>query len=155
GESLNEAPVIGIEWPDSRERFRRLSEATKLIRRLWTEDFVEFEGEYYGVRGATVYDRPERPVPIYVAATGKVAASFAGRQGDGFICTSGKGMELYRDVLLPAVRSGAEAAGRGYEGIEEMIEGKVAVGTRPGAARSRNPDLGAPAPRRHHEAAAA
>jgi len=68
-------------------------------------------------------------VPIYVAATGKVAASFAGRQGDGFICTSGKGMELYREVLLPAVRSGAEAAGRDYEVIEKMIEMKVSFDT--------------------------
>lgn len=134
GESLNEAPVIGIEWPDSRERFRRLSEATRLIRRLWTEDFVEFEGEYYCVRGATVYDRPERPVPIYVAATGKVAATFAGRQADGFICTSGKGMELYTDLLLPAVRSGAEAAGRDPETVEKMIEVKVAFDTDRGRA---------------------
>ena len=126
GESMNETPVIGIEWPDARERFRRLSEAVKLIRRLWTEDFVEFEGEYYRVRGATVYDRPDPPVPIYVAATGEVAAKFAGRQGDGFICTSGKGIELYRDVLLPAVRAGAEAAGRDFDAIEKMIEVKVA-----------------------------
>src|SRR5205085_1867088 len=83
----------GIEWPEPRERFRRLSEAVKLIRRLWTEELVEFDGEYYHVHGATVYDRPEQPVPIYVAATGEVAAKFAGRQADGFICTSGKGPE--------------------------------------------------------------
>jgi coenzyme F420-dependent glucose-6-phosphate dehydrogenase len=126
GESMNEAPVIGIEWPEPRERFRRLSEATKLIKRLWTEEFVQHEGEYYHVRGATVYDRPEEPVPIYVAATGEVAARFAGRQADGFICTSGKGIDLYRDKLLPAVREGAEAAGRDYEQIEKMIEIKVA-----------------------------
>lgn len=129
GESMNETPVIGIEWPDARERFRRLSEAVRLIRRLWTEEFVEFEGEYYRVRGATVYDRPDPPVPIYVAATGEVAAKFAGRQGDGFICTSGKGIELYRDVLLPAVRAGAEAAGRDFDAIEKMIEVKVAYGS--------------------------
>ncbi|TMC09935.1 MAG: glucose-6-phosphate dehydrogenase (coenzyme-F420) [Chloroflexi bacterium] len=129
GESMNEVPVIGIDWPDSRERFRRLSEAVKLIRRLWTEDFVEHEGEYYKVKGATVYDRPEPQVPIYVAATGEVAARFAGRQADGFICTSGKGMELYRDKLLPAVREGAEAAGRDYDAIEKMIEVKVAFDT--------------------------
>jgi coenzyme F420-dependent glucose-6-phosphate dehydrogenase len=129
GESMNEAPVTGIEWPEPRERFRRLSEATKLIRRLWTEEFVEFDGEYYKVRGATVYDRPEQPVPIYVAATGEVAAKFAGRYADGFICTSGKGLELYRDVLLPAVREGAQAAGREYEAIEKMIEIKVAFDT--------------------------
>jgi coenzyme F420-dependent glucose-6-phosphate dehydrogenase len=129
GEALNEVPVIGIVWPDSRERFRRLSEATKLIRRLWTEDFVQFDGEYYHVHGATVYDRPERPVPLYIAATGEVAAKFAGRQADGFICTSGKGMELYRDGLLPAVREGAQGAGRDFDAIEKMIEIKVSFDT--------------------------
>ncbi len=129
GEAMNETPVTGQEWPEPRERFRRLSEATKLIRRLWTEDFVEHEGEYYHVRGATVYDRPDEPVPIYVAATGEVAARFAGRQGDGFICTSGKGLELYRDKLLPSVREGAQAAGRDYEAIEKMIEVKVSYDT--------------------------
>jgi coenzyme F420-dependent glucose-6-phosphate dehydrogenase len=125
GESLNEVPVTGITWPEPRERFRRLSESVKLIRRLWTEEMVEFDGEYYHVHGATVYDRPETPVPIYVAATGEVAAKFAGRQADGFICTSGKGIELYRDRLLPAVREGAAAAGRDFDGIEKMIEVKV------------------------------
>jgi coenzyme F420-dependent glucose-6-phosphate dehydrogenase len=125
GEAMNETPVTGLVWPEPRERFRRMSEATKLIRRLWTEEFVEFDGEYYHVHGATVYDRPEQPVPIYVAATGEVAARFAGRQADGFICTSGKGIELYRDKLLPAVREGAQAADRDYDAIEKMIEIKV------------------------------
>ncbi len=125
GESMNEVPVIGIDWPDQRERFRRLSEAVKLIRKLWTEDFVEWDGEYYRTRGVTVYDRPEQPVPIYIAATGPAAAKLAGRYGDGFICTSGKGVELYRDTLLPAVREGAEAAGREQRAIEKTIEVKV------------------------------
>jgi coenzyme F420-dependent glucose-6-phosphate dehydrogenase len=129
GEAMNERPVTGVEWPEPRERFRRLSEATKLIRRLWTEDSVEFDGEYYRVLGATVYDRPDQPIPIYVAATGEVAARFAGRQADGFICTSGKGMELYRDRLLPAVQEGARATGRDYDQIEKMIEVKVSFDT--------------------------
>ena len=34
-------------------------------------------------------------------------AKYAGRVGDGFICTSGKGAELYRDQLLPAFADGA------------------------------------------------
>jgi coenzyme F420-dependent glucose-6-phosphate dehydrogenase len=129
GESMNEVPVLGIEWPDQRERFRRLSEAVKLIKRLWTEDVVEFEGEYYKVRGVTVYDKPEKPVPIYIAATGPAAAKLAGRIADGFICTSGKGVELYRDTLLPALREGAEAAGRDYDAIDRMIEVKVSFDT--------------------------
>jgi coenzyme F420-dependent glucose-6-phosphate dehydrogenase len=129
GESMNEVPVIGIEWPDQRERFRRLSEAVKLIKKLWTEDFVEWDGEYYKVRGATVYDKPEKPVPIYIGASGPAAAKLAGRQADGFICTSGKGMELYRDVLLPALGEGAAAEHREVEAIDRMIEVKVAYDT--------------------------
>jgi coenzyme F420-dependent glucose-6-phosphate dehydrogenase len=128
GESLNEVP-LGFEWPDFRGRFRRLSEAVILIRRLWTEELVEFQGEYYHVRDASVYDRPEKPVPIYAAASGEVVARFAGRQGDGLICTSGKGIELYRDKLLPAVREGAAAAGRDYGSIEKTIEMKVSFDT--------------------------
>ena len=126
GESMNEVPVTGIEWPDQRERFRRLSEAVKLIKKLWSEDFVEWDGEYYKTKGVTVYDKPEQPVPIYIAATGPAAAKLAGRYGEGFICTSGKGWDLYRETLLPAVREGAEAAGRDYEQIDRMIEVKVA-----------------------------
>jgi coenzyme F420-dependent glucose-6-phosphate dehydrogenase len=125
GESMNEVPVLGIEWPEFRERFRRLSEATKLIRKLWTEDFVDFDGDFYHVHGLTLYDRPEKPVPIYVAASGEVAARFAGREGDGLICTSGKGMELYRDKLLPAAREGAQASGRDFDALDRTIEMKV------------------------------
>jgi coenzyme F420-dependent glucose-6-phosphate dehydrogenase len=112
-------------WPDQRERFRRLSEAVKLIRKLWTTDFVEWDGEYYHVKGATLYDKPPIPIPIYVAATGPAAAKFAGRQAEGFICTSGKGIELYRDTLLPAVREGAAAEQRDYNDVEKTIELKV------------------------------
>jgi coenzyme F420-dependent glucose-6-phosphate dehydrogenase len=78
GESMNEVPVLDIEWPDPPERFARLKEAIELIRRLWTEDFVSFQGEYYRTRNATVYDRPDDPVPLYVAASGPAAARLAG-----------------------------------------------------------------------------
>ncbi|HEX6488626.1 MAG TPA: glucose-6-phosphate dehydrogenase (coenzyme-F420) [Candidatus Dormibacteraeota bacterium] len=124
GEAMNEVP-LGIEWPEFRERFRRLRESVDLIKRLWSEELVDFDGEYYKARGATIYDRPDQPVPIFVAAGGQVAAKYAGRIAEGFICTSGKGEELYRDVLLPAVQEGAEAEDRDFEGIEKMIEVKV------------------------------
>jgi coenzyme F420-dependent glucose-6-phosphate dehydrogenase len=72
-----------------------------------------------------VYDRPDRPVPIYVAAGGPVVARYAGRSGDGFICTSGKGPELYRDRLIPAVDEGLAKAGRDGASIDRMIEIKL------------------------------
>jgi coenzyme F420-dependent glucose-6-phosphate dehydrogenase len=48
---------------------------------------------------------------------------------DGFICTSGKGSDLYTQTLLPAVQEGAAKAGRDYDGIEKMIEMKVSFDT--------------------------
>jgi len=124
GESMNESPV-GIAWPDSKERFARLRESIELMRRLWREERVTFEGEYFKTRDATIYDRPEGGVPIYVAAAGESAARLAGRLGDGFICTSGKGRALYADTLLPAVADGAAKAKRDPAAIERMIELKV------------------------------
>jgi coenzyme F420-dependent glucose-6-phosphate dehydrogenase len=126
GEALNEIAVSGREWPEFKERFARLREAIRLMRELWTADGeVSFDGEYYRTVGATIYDRPEQPVPIYVAAGGPMVARYAGRAADGFICTSGKGMELYTDKLLPAVAEGAAAAERDPAGIDRMIEIKM------------------------------
>lgn len=126
GEALNEIVVDpSLQWPAFKERFTRLRESVALIRRLWAEDRVTFEGEYYSTLNATVYDRPEVPVPVYVAAGGPVVATYAGRVGDGFICTSGKGMELYSEKLLPAVAEGAEAGGKDPATVDRMIEIKL------------------------------
>jgi coenzyme F420-dependent glucose-6-phosphate dehydrogenase len=125
GESLNEVPAIGIEWPDFKERFARLRESLALIRQLWREDRVTFEGEYYRTRNATIYDRPAEPIPIYVAGAGALVAKYAGRMAEGFICTSGKPTELYTQTLLPNVAAGLELAGRPANAIDRMIEMKV------------------------------
>jgi coenzyme F420-dependent glucose-6-phosphate dehydrogenase len=124
GEAMNETPVTGGEFPPRKERRQRLAEAIELIRRLWTEERVDFEGSFYRTAKATIYDRPDEPVPIYVAASGPLAARLAGRVGDGFICTSGKNPGLY-DELLGKVAEGAQAAGRDPARIRRMIEIKV------------------------------
>ncbi len=131
GESLNEVPAIGIEWPKFKERFGRLRESIELIQRLWADERVTFEGDYYRTANATIYDRPAEPVPIYVAASGPTAARLAGRVADGFICTSGKAPELYSETLLPNVETGLRNAGRTLDGIERMIEMKVSFDSDP------------------------
>ncbi len=129
GESLNEVPAIGMKWPETKERFARLREAITLIRRLWREEHVTFEGEYYRTQDATIYDKPGKPVPIYVAAAGPAVAKYAGRGGDGFICTSGKKWDLYTDILLPNVAEGIKAASAPKPDYDRMIEMKVSFDT--------------------------
>jgi glucose-6-phosphate dehydrogenase, F420-dependent len=139
GEALNEI-ATGFrgageqDWPEFKERFARLREAVQLMRKLWTEDRVDFDGEFYSTHGASIYDRPDSPIPVYIAAGGPMVARYAGRAGDGFICTSGKGMDLYTEKLIPAVKEGAEAEGRDAAAIDHMIEIKLSYDPSPEAA---------------------
>jgi coenzyme F420-dependent glucose-6-phosphate dehydrogenase len=136
GEALNEI-ATGFrgageqDWPEFKERYARLREAVSLMRALWSEDRVSFEGEYYSTHDASIYDRPEGGIPVYIAAGGPLVAGYAGRAGDGFICTSGKGMDLYTEKLIPAVIAGAEKAGRDVSDIDHMIEIKLSYDTDP------------------------
>jgi coenzyme F420-dependent glucose-6-phosphate dehydrogenase len=125
GESLNEVPATAAQWPEVKERFARLRESIVLIRRLWSEERVSFHGEYYRTDKATIYDRPETMIPIYIAAGGPMVAKYAGRAGDGFICTSGKDPTLYTEKLLPNVDAGIAEAGVPKANFDRTIEMKV------------------------------
>lgn len=127
GESLNEV-ALGISWPDQKERFARMKEAVLLIERLWTEERVTHAGAFYTTDKVTIYDRPDRPVPIYIGAAGPAATRLAGRIGQGFITTSGKAPDLYSGTLMPALAEGLSK--RETPGpVDTMLEVKVSFHT--------------------------
>jgi len=127
GEALNEVPAGG-GWGPYRERAERLAEAITLIRRLWTEDWVSLEGRYYRLEGAKLYDKPARPVPIYVAGAGPKSARLAGQYGDGWI-TDAPTLTGRKDVVL-AFEEGARAAGKDPTAMPRLVEPFVIVGGR-------------------------
>ncbi|WP_375385322.1 glucose-6-phosphate dehydrogenase (coenzyme-F420) [uncultured Microbacterium sp.] len=126
GEALNEV-TLGLEWPEAPERFQRLKEAIQLIEALWADERVTFDGTYYSVKDATIYDRPpaDQKVPIYIGASGPAATRLAGRIADGYITTSGKDPALYTETLLPALAEGLSKAGRPEDAIDTLMEVKV------------------------------
>lgn len=126
GEALNEV-TLGLEWPDAPERFQRLKESIVLIQKLWAGERVTYEGNFWSVTDATVYDRPETPVPIYIGAAGPAATRLAGRMADGFITTSGKDRALYTETLLPALQDGLSKAGREASDVDTLMEVKVSL----------------------------
>jgi coenzyme F420-dependent glucose-6-phosphate dehydrogenase len=112
GESLNEVPASGMHWPEQKERTARFREAIRLIRALWSQERLSFDGQFYKTENATIYDLPSTPVPIYIAGAGPFMAKLAGLEGDGFICTSGKKWDLYTETLLPNLRNGLQTSNR-------------------------------------------
>ncbi len=126
GEAVNEAPAGG--WGPYRERAERMVEAVRLIRKLWTGEWVDFDGQYYQVRGAKLYDTPPAPVPIYIAASGVKSVRIAAREGDGWITDHGT---LRRAVAQRvAYAEEARAAGKDPDALPRITELWAVVGER-------------------------
>jgi G6PDH family F420-dependent oxidoreductase len=87
GERLNEH-VLGQRWPAADERLAMLEEAIAVIRTMWQGGEQSFDGRYYRVENARIYDLPVEPAPIYVSAFGPKALEVAARCGDGLVTTS-------------------------------------------------------------------
>jgi coenzyme F420-dependent glucose-6-phosphate dehydrogenase len=119
GEALNEVPA-GNTWPSNLERFQRLKEAIHLIKKLWTEEWVNFRGQYYWVKDSNLYTRPQRPIPLYIAGLKPQSAQLAGEEGDGFI-TNELDVESIKNKLLPAVKEGTRRSGKDYDSIEKIL----------------------------------
>ncbi|HEV8564573.1 MAG TPA: TIGR03560 family F420-dependent LLM class oxidoreductase [Actinomycetota bacterium] len=87
GAAWNEAEhrELGIEFPSARDRVDRLEESIQVLRKLFTEDDVTFEGRHFKLRSATYRPRPvQQPhPPIWVGGSGrKRLLPIAGRHAD-------------------------------------------------------------------------
>ncbi len=125
GEAMNEVP-LGFEWPPFKERIERMEEAIRIMRLLWSDDFVDFDGKHYRLRGANLYVRPKESIPINVAASGPKAAELAGRLADGLL-TVPMDRNRYGEVIFPALQRGAEAEGRDPSSLRLLLEFKFSL----------------------------
>jgi G6PDH family F420-dependent oxidoreductase len=77
GENLNEH-ITGEGWPPIAQRQDMLIEAATIIRELQSGELVTWEGDYFRVDSARVWDAPDGGVPIAIAVSGeKSVAQFA------------------------------------------------------------------------------
>lgn len=111
---------VGIGWnqveyealgQDFRTRGKRLEEQITLMRRLWTEQTVTFEGRFDKVVGAGIAPLPvQRPIPVWIGAQSPRAYERAGRMADGWFPQMSPGPQL--DEARRMVGQAAAAAGR-------------------------------------------
>ena len=81
GENLNEH-VVGRGWPSVDIRHEMFEEAVEIIRALFGGDFVNYRGRHFTVDSARLYDLPDQPVRIGMAAYGRRAGRLAARHAD-------------------------------------------------------------------------
>jgi probable F420-dependent oxidoreductase len=104
------------------DRGGRLSEQIELLRALWSQRSVTFDGTYERVTGAGLAPRPiQRPIPVWIGARAEPALRRAGRLADGWFPMVSPGPAL--DAAVAAVRAGAAEAGRDSARIG--MEGRI------------------------------
>lgn len=110
---------VGVELPREfeasgvafRERGRRTDEAIRVIRMLWTQDEVTFQGEFYNLDHITLLPKPwQNPPPIWIGGKSEAAMRRTARLGDGWMPSFITPDELRAGVQK--VQDLAAAAGR-------------------------------------------
>ena len=114
-----EYEALGQEF---RQRGKRLDEQVPLLRRLWTERSVTFEGDFDRITGAGIAPMPiQRPIPVWFGGYSPPAYRRMGRLADGWFPSSVKpGPKL--DAALETIARSAEEAGRDPAAIQ--MEGR-------------------------------
>jgi G6PDH family F420-dependent oxidoreductase len=100
GENLNEH-VTGGGWPPVNVRHQMLEEAVDIIRSLWAGGYVSVDGRHFQVDSAKLWDLPDRPLKLGIAASGEQSGRLAGRKADCLIAVE----------PFPAVVAAFDAAG--------------------------------------------
>ncbi|RLQ03506.1 TIGR03557 family F420-dependent LLM class oxidoreductase [Micromonospora sp. BL1] len=99
GERLNEH-VIGQGFPSVRGRHERLREALEIIRLLWQGGYRSYDGRHLKLEDARIWDLPDQPPVIAVAASGRESAGLAAELGTGLFATEPKSsiVDQYRNA---------------------------------------------------------
>ena len=81
------------------ERVGRFEEGIELIKRLWTEEDVVYDGTYYSVDGVTINPRPDERPPIWIAANARSAVRRAARMGDAWFVNPHSTISEIKDLI--------------------------------------------------------
>jgi probable F420-dependent oxidoreductase len=116
-----EYEALGADW---KTRGARQAEQVEVLRRLWCEDLVSFDGRFHDLREVSIVPPPvQRPIPIWFGGSSDAAVQRAARLGDGWmpIMTPDAEGEQKLAALRELVKSfGRDPAKFGIEGWLRM-----------------------------------
>lgn len=124
---------VGIGWNFAefegmgcgfKDRARRMEEQIGVLRRLWTEEVLDFSGHFHQIRGLGLNPRPPRPIPIWLGAAAEPALRRAAVMGDGFFPL--RPLEGGWEATLEKMRGWREKAGLSWASFG--IEARLGVG---------------------------
>lgn len=117
-------PAFGVgsprapEWTalnvDTKTRGRVTDEALEVIRRLWTEDSVDFEGAHFRLNGASIRPKPvQAELPMWIGGSSEAAIRRTAKYGTGW--QAGPETPAQAAAVVAAIKQAVAAAGRSIE----------------------------------------
>jgi probable F420-dependent oxidoreductase len=103
-----EYEALGVDW---KTRGARQAEQAEVLRRLWCEDLVSFNGRFHNLREVNILPRPvQQPIPIWFGGVSDAAVARAAKLGDGWMPIMAPDAE--GEQKLAALRDMLKAHGR-------------------------------------------
>ena len=122
-----ESNAYGIPFPAMTERFRRLEEAAQIIRKMWTEEKVDFDGQFYKINGAYCNPKPiQKPhPPIMIGGSGeKETLRLVAKYADA--CNVFGSVDTFRKKMN-ILQEHCKTVGRDYDSILKTKLGVVMI----------------------------
>ena len=121
GEAINEVNFFPNGWPRWQKRIERLAEAVVLMRSMWeSKEYFNYQGKHFKMHDFYLYTKPKTKIPIYFAAQGRKAASYAGIYGDHLVTVNT--LKVCREVIFPTFEDSAKKVGKDPSKMEKMVE---------------------------------
>ena len=117
----------GCPFPAMGERMRALAEMAEILKRLWTEERVSFEGRHFALRDALCEPKPVRRPPILIGGGGeRTLMGIAVRHADIW-----NNMAVFQPQLpakVEALKRRCDELGRDFDSIEVSQQCVVVIG---------------------------
>lgn len=126
GTGWNEVEYEGLNVPFEK-RGARQEEQVKLLKRLWSEDSIDFTGDFHRIDLASINPRPTKQIPIWFGGSAPALLDRAGRLGDGWMPIGGP--DDAAKAAIDAMRKAREKAGLSWQGFGIQAQVMFAGGT--------------------------
>jgi len=119
-----------VEYTALNENFhnrgKRQAEQVELMRKLWTSDVFDYQGEYHTIENASINPRPTQPVPIWFGGSAPALLERCAKLGDGFMPLGGANDKSA--AILAEIRRIREGAGLSMDGFGVQSQAQWAGG---------------------------
>ena len=126
GVGWNELEYVGLNETFN-NRGRRQEEQVDVMRKLWSEDSLDYTGEYHRIDKASINPRPSKTIPIWFGGSAPALLDRVARLGDGWIPLMGANDKA--KACIDTIKQTREAAGLGFDNFGIQAQAQYAGGS--------------------------